>query len=96
VTAHSTKVVLKASATSITKGKKLTLTATETPAVAGKVTFYDGAKKLKVVAVKKGKATFSTTTLKVGTHKLKAKFAPTSPADDAASTSKVVKVKVKK
>ena len=57
---------LKASATSITKGKKLTLTIKESPAVAGKVAIYDGAKKIGTVTVKKGKATFSTTKLKVG------------------------------
>jgi hypothetical protein len=96
VKAHSTSVKLKASASSVKKGKKLTLTATETPAVAGKVVFYDGSKKLGTVKVKKGKATLSTTKLAVGSHKLKATFTPTSTQNDAASTSKTVKVKVTK
>jgi Bacterial Ig-like domain (group 3) len=96
VKAHATKLTLKASKASLKQGAKLTLTTTVTPAVSGKVTFYDGAKKLGVVAVKKGKATFSTKKLKVAKHTLKAKFAATKKADYAASTSKAVKVKVTK
>jgi Bacterial Ig-like domain (group 3) len=96
VVATPTTVTLKASKSSIVKGKKLTLTATEKPAAAGKVAFYDGSKKLGTVSVKKGKATFSTTKLAVGSHTLKAKFTPTSTKADAASTSKTVKVKVTK
>ncbi|HTW21048.1 MAG TPA: Ig-like domain-containing protein [Mycobacteriales bacterium] len=94
VKAHPTKTSLKASASSIKKGKKLTLTATESPKAAGKITFYDGKKKLGTAKVAKGKATLSVSSLKPGTHKLTAKFTPASVADDAASTSKVVKVKV--
>jgi hypothetical protein len=94
VKAHSTKVSLKASAKSITKGSKLTLTIKESPAVAGKIAIYDGAKKIGTVKVKKGKATFTTTKLKVGSHKLKAKFTPKNTQNDAKSTSKTVKVKV--
>jgi hypothetical protein len=96
VKAHPTKVSLKASATSVAKGKKLTLTIKESPAVAGKVAIYDGAKKIGTVKVKKGKATFSTTTLAVGSHSLKAKFTPTNTQSNKASTSKTVKVTVKK
>jgi hypothetical protein len=96
VKAHATKVTLKASAASVKAGKKLTLSAVESPAVAGKVTFYDGTKKLATVTVKKGKATFSSTKLKAGSHSLKARFTPTNTQNDAVSTSKVVKVKVTK
>jgi hypothetical protein len=94
VRAHATKITLKASSTTVKKGKKLTLTATETPKVAGVVAFYDGSKKLGTAKVKKGKARFATTKLKVGTTKLKATFTPSNTANDKASTSKTVKVKV--
>jgi Bacterial Ig-like domain (group 3) len=94
VKAHATKVTLKASATSIKKGGKLTLTIKESPAVAGKVAIYDGTKKIGTVKLKKGKATFTTTSLKVGSHKLKAKFTPKNTQNDAKSSSKTVKVKV--
>ena len=90
----ATKVTLKASKASIKKGKTLKLTATETPAVAGKITFLDGSKKLASVTVKKGKATFSTKKLKAGKYKLTAKFTPTTTADYKVSTSKSVAVKV--
>jgi Bacterial Ig-like domain (group 3) len=96
VKAHATKVSLKASAASIKAGNKLTLTIKETPAVAGKVAIFDGAKKIGTVKVKKGKASFSTTKLKAGAHSLKAKFTPTNTKNDKASTSKTVKVKVTK
>lgn len=96
VKAHPTATKLKASKTSIKKGKKLTLTATETPKVAGSVTFYDGTKKLAKVTAKSGKATYATKKLKKGTHKIKAVFTPSNTANDSASTSKVVKVKVVK
>jgi hypothetical protein len=90
-----TSVKLKASASKIAAGKKLTLKAVEKPKVAGKVTFFDGSKKVgKPVKVRAGKATVTTTKLKKGSHSLKAKFTPKSKADYAASTSRVVTVKV--
>jgi hypothetical protein len=100
-TAHS--LVVKAQATSVTLtasshllhlGKKLTLTAMETPAVAGSVTFLDGSNKLATVKVSGGKAVFSTTKLKVGTHTLRARFTPANTQAASASTSKAVTVKV--
>jgi hypothetical protein len=96
VRAHTTKVSLKASAKSIKAGKKLTLTIKETPAVAGKVAIFDGAKKIGTVTVKKGKASFSTSKLKAGSHSLKARFTPKNTQNDKASTSRTVKVKVTK
>jgi Bacterial Ig-like domain (group 3) len=96
VTAAPTSVTVKASAGSIKKGKKLTLRAVEKPSVAGKVSFLDGSKKLAAVAVKAGKATYSTTKLKVGKHTIKATFTPSNTANSAASTSKAIKVTVKK
>jgi hypothetical protein len=90
-----TTTTLKASAATITKGKKLTLTATETPAVKGSVEFFDGATALKTVKVStKGVADYTSTTLAVGVHSFTATFTPTKTAFDAPSTSAVVKVTV--
>jgi hypothetical protein len=91
-----TTTTLKASAKTITTGKKLTLTATETPAAAGSVEFFDGTTALKTVKVSaKGVAKYSSTTLAVGVHSFTATFTPTNTAFDAPSTSTVVKVTVK-
>lgn len=96
VKAHPTTTTIKASKSTITKGQALTLTATIAPAETGTVAFYDGAKKLGADKVSKGTATLSTTKLPVGTQSLKAVFSPAVAADDKASTSKIVKVSVKK
>jgi hypothetical protein len=96
VKAQATSVTLSASSHKVHHSKKLTLTAKEAPAVAGTVTFLDGSKKLASVKVSNGKAVYSTTKLKVGTHSLKAKFTPTNTQSDSASTSKSVTVKVVK
>lgn len=96
INAHPTVTSLKTSKANITKGQKVTLTAQEKPAAAGSVKFYDGGKRLATVKVSKGSALFSTTALTVGNHSLKATFVPSSTVADAASTSKVVKVKVAK
>lgn len=96
VGAHSTTTSLKASSSSVTEGAKVTLSATVSPAAAGKVTFYDGSKKLATVKVKDGKAAYETTKLPVGSDVLKAVFAASDSADYAASTSKTVTVKVAK
>lgn len=80
----------------VKKGTKLALTATVAPSSAGgKVTFWDGKKKLATVKVTKGVAKFSKV-LAPGKHSLKATFAPTSTAAYKGSTSKVVTVTVKK
>jgi len=91
---HATVTSLKASKTTIKKGQKVTLTATETPAVAGSIAFYDGKKKLGTVKVSKGVATYSTTKLAVGTHSIRAVFTPSVAANDSASTSAIVKIRV--
>jgi hypothetical protein len=96
VKAHPTTVSLKASKASIKVGAKLTLTIKAAPAVAGKVSVYDGSKRLATVTLKKGKATFSTSKLKAGSHHLTARFTPSNTQNDKASTSKVVTVKVTK
>ncbi|MCR6705426.1 MAG: S8 family serine peptidase [Cellulomonas sp.] len=75
-------------------GQKATLTATVSPAAAGRVTFYDGTKSLGSVTVSAGKAT-KAVALGVGTHQLKAVFVPTSSAY-VGSTSAVVKLTVAK
>jgi hypothetical protein len=90
-----TTTTLKASKSTITKGTKLTLTATETPVAAGSVKFFNGTKLLSTVKVStKGVAHYSSTTLAVGTHSFTATFTPSNTDFDAPSTSAVVKVKV--
>ena len=74
---------------------KVTVSVSGKPA--GTVAIYDGKKKLKTVTLKKGKATYTLSKkLKKGTHKIKAVFTPTDVEAFAPSTSKVVKLKVKK
>lgn len=94
--ATATKTTLAASTAKLRVGKTLTLKAKVTPAVAGRVTFYDGSTKLAVRPLKAGTATFSTAKLAVGAHKLHASFAPKSPATAKASTSRSLKVIVTK
>jgi Bacterial Ig-like domain (group 3) len=92
----ATTTTLKASKKTITAGAKLTLTATETPVAKGSVAFYDGTTLLATVKVStKGVATYSSTTLTVGTHSFTATFTPSNTDFDAPSTSAAVKVKVK-
>jgi hypothetical protein len=96
ISAHLTTTSLKASKASITKGKRLILTAKESPPAAGSVTFFDGPKKLASVKVSKGQASYASTKFAVGTHLFKAKFTPSKAAAYKASTSKVLRVKVVK
>jgi hypothetical protein len=90
-----TTTTLKASKKTITKGTKLTLTATETPVAKGSVAFFEGTKLLSTVKVSTtGVAHYSSTTIAVGTHSFTATFTPSNTDFDAPSTSAVVKVKV--
>lgn len=91
-----TTTSLKASGATVTKGKKLTLTATVSPAEAGSVTFYNGSKKLATEAVSKGKSVYSSTKLAVAKYSFKATFVPSKTNFASRSTSKVVKVTIKK
>jgi hypothetical protein len=88
-----TTTKLSASPTTITKGQKITLTATESPAEAGSITFYDGKTGLIKVTVSKGVATYVTTTLPAGTLTLIAYYVPSSSLYAGSSAS--VKVTVK-
>lgn len=73
------------------------LTVGVSPKLAGKAVIYDGKKKLKTVSVKNGKATYKfSKTLKRGTHKIKVVFKPSDTKKYKSSTSKTVKLKVKK
>jgi hypothetical protein len=97
--ARKTAVQLKVTKKSAAYGTthKVKATATVSPTAAGKVTFYDGKKKIKTVTLKKGKATTTLPkNLTRGTHKLTAKYTPTKPAQYTASTSKKVAVTVKR
>jgi hypothetical protein len=78
-------------------GVKITLKTKQS--LTGKVTIYDGTKAIKTLTLKQGAATYTLPkTLKVGTHKIKAKFVATS--DDkgffADKTTAVKKIVVKK
>jgi hypothetical protein len=95
-TATHTTLKLKPAKKTIVRGHKLTLLVTLSPkTAAGTVTFENGKATLKKVKVRHGKASFATKKLKVGTHKLKAVFTPSS-SSFGSSASKVIKVKVKK
>lgn len=94
--AAKTHTTLTASKASIKAGRPLTLIAKETPAVAGKVAFFDGSKKLATVAVTKGKATYVTKSLKVGRHPIHAVFTPKNTTSHRPSKSKTDTVTVKK
>jgi Bacterial Ig-like domain (group 3) len=94
-TATHTTLKLKPKKKTIAHGKKVKLSVKVSPKAAGTVTFENGKKVLKKVKLRKGKASFSTKKLKVGKHKLRAIFTPTSTAF-ASSKSKVIKLKVKK
>lgn len=79
----STKISLKASAKSFHRGQtgpKVAVTVKKSGKPAkGKVTFYDGKKKIKTVKLKKGKATIRLkSSLKVGKHKITAKYGKAS------------------
>jgi hypothetical protein len=72
-------------------GTALTFTGTVAPATAaGSVQFLDGATVLGSGTVSGGVATFSTSSLAVGSHTLTAKFVPTNPATFGPSTSAAV------
>jgi hypothetical protein len=76
---------------SVLLGDPVTLAATVTPSTAvGSVTFYDGSAVIGTpVTVADGTATTTTSSLKVGSHSLKAVFNPTNSADFTTSSSAV-------
>ena len=78
ISAHPTTTSLKVSKPTITEGQKLTLTARETPAVAGSIVFFDGSKRVAIVKVSAGTARYSSTKLSVGSHSFKATFTPSA------------------
>jgi hypothetical protein len=96
ISARATTTSLTASHSKLTKGEKLTLTANERPDASGHVVFYDGKHKLKTVAVSKGTAHYSSSSLTVGSHSFKATFIPSNSAALVTSSSKTVKVTVTK
>ena len=95
-TPTKTKTSLKVGSKKITKGKADKLTATITPAATGKVTFYQGAKKIATVNVVRGSASVATKALKVGADAIKAVFTSSNAAKFTNSTSALIKVVVKK
>ncbi|MFF0199612.1 Ig-like domain repeat protein [Streptomyces sp. NPDC005017] len=97
--AAATTTALTASpATEVVEGKPVTLTATVAPAAAtGTVQFRDNGQALGgPVTVTAGTATLTTSTLALGTHKLRAAFTPADPAYGASeSVDLTYKVKIK-
>jgi hypothetical protein len=94
----STSVTLSPSAAGpVTVGTVETLTATETPAVAGSVVFFDGATALGgAVAVNGSGVATTSTTPAVGSHSYTATFTPTNTGAHTASTSAASTVVVSK
>jgi polygalacturonase len=95
----ATTTMLAASSTTLTAGASLTLTATVAPPIGstgtptGAVTFLDGLTTLQTVNVAStGKATYTTSTLSVGSHSLTAQYGGDS--NFASSTSSEVSVTV--
>ena len=76
-------------------GDTVTLTASETPAAAGTVQFFDGASPLgSPVTVTAGTATYTTSSLALGSHSLTAVFTPSSTTL-TSSTSQPVTLQIK-
>ena len=97
--------VAKATKTTVTLSKKsqkfkkspAKVKVVVTEKAVGTVTIFDGKKKLKTVTLKGGKATYTLSkTLKKGKHTIKAVFTPTNVESFKTSTSKSVKLTVKK
>ena len=97
--------VAKATKTTVTLSKKsqkfkkgpAKVKVVVTEKAVGTVTIFDGKKKLKTVTLKGGKATYTLSkTLKKGKHTIKAVFTPANVESFKASTSKSVKLTVKK
>lgn len=90
----------KLSVSKATFGKRATVkvTTTGTPTPVGKVRIYDGKKKLKTLNLSKGSASYKLPAdLKVGKHRITAKYLPASGyvASSAAKTISVGKAKAK-
>lgn len=88
-TSTTTSLAVSPSSTA-TAGASVTLTATVSPSAAGTVAFKDGATTIGSAAVSGSTATFSTTSLSVGSHTLTAVFAPTNTASFSGSGSNAV------
>ncbi|HEX4155446.1 MAG TPA: RICIN domain-containing protein [Acidobacteriaceae bacterium] len=91
----ATQVVLTASASSVMTGTAVMFTATVsrisgTSQPTGSVTFLDGTTTLGNVALSAGVATYTTSTLAVGTHNITAEY--TGDSSDATSTSAATQV----
>jgi hypothetical protein len=93
--ATTTPTSLTASASSVTSGSSVTFTATVSPTTAvGSVNFVEGTTTLGSGTVSGGVATFSTSTLAVGSHSVVATFVPTNAANFTVSSSSAVSVTV--
>ncbi|MDR1791079.1 MAG: Ig-like domain repeat protein [Propionibacteriaceae bacterium] len=80
---------------SLQQNKKITIKATVksgSKAASGKVTFYDGSKKLKTVSLKSGVAKLTIKVTKLGTHTYTAKYIPKGKSKSTANGKAKVNV----
>ncbi len=85
----ATTTKLTSSLNPSTYGQTVKLTASVTPGygtASGKIAFTDGSQTLSTVTLSSDKATFSTSSLKAGTHSLKATFTAASGSGDGNSS----------
>lgn len=86
ITAISTAITLKVDTNPAQVNTKVTFTATVTPSAStGNVTFNDGTTPLGAVALNAGVATFSTSTLAIGSHNITAAYAGDSTHSPSTS-----------
>ncbi len=89
----ATTTTLTTTATAVTFGTSITLTAVVSPtAAAGSVTFYDGTTSLGAVTLASGSAAFTTATLAAGTHTITATYAGNTTYASSTSSSVTVTV----
>ncbi|MGO3253476.1 HtaA domain-containing protein, partial [Microbacterium gubbeenense] len=89
----ATEIALTATPTSAEQGEAVTLSARVAPAAKGAVTFWDGSTQLGedvAVSAGNGRATFKTTDLPSGEHRLTARFAPAEDGFSPATSNEVV------
>jgi hypothetical protein len=97
--ATTTTTTLAASASSITAGSSITFTATVAPTTGsgtptGTVTFFDGTNVLGTGTIASGKATYTTSSLAVGTHSITAVYGGDTSFSGSTSSAASISVTV--
>ena len=89
--AETTTSLTVSPSTTAARGATVTFNASVSDvAASGSMTFKDGSTTLGVVTVSNGQATFSTSSLSLGSHSITAQFTPTNTEDFQTSTSSTV------